>query len=67
MHSTGRQSATSLAATYMGWSGRIGTLQPVRHGDVAAPCGPLADVACLGRVATAINGGLTFNWPEADW
>jgi hypothetical protein len=49
------------------WSGRIGALQPGRHGGVAAPCDPLADVACLGRVATAINGGLTFNWPETDW
>ena len=66
MHSTGRKWASSLAATCVRWSGRIGALQPGRHGGVAAPCDPLADVACLGQVATAIKGGLTFNWPEAD-
>jgi imidazolonepropionase-like amidohydrolase len=60
------QSATSVAAKYMGWSDRIGALLPGRYGDVVAvPCDPLADVSCLDRVDAVIKGGLVFRWPEA--
>jgi imidazolonepropionase-like amidohydrolase len=60
------RSATSVAAKYMGWSDRIGALQPGRYGDlVAVPCDPLADIACLELVDTVIKGGLVFRWPEA--
>jgi imidazolonepropionase-like amidohydrolase len=59
------RSATSVAAEYMGWSGRIGALLPGRYGDVVAvACDPLADVACLERVDTVIKGGLVFRRPE---
>ncbi len=59
------QSATSVAAKYMGWSDRIGALLPGRYGDlVAVPCDPLTDTTCLQRVDTVIKGGLVFRRPE---
>jgi imidazolonepropionase-like amidohydrolase len=60
------QSATSLAAKYMGWSDRIGALLPGRYGDVVAvACDPLADVSCLEHVDVVIKGGLVLKWPQA--
>ena len=61
------QSATSVAAKYLGWSGRVGALVPGRCGDlVAVPCNPLADIACLQSVDVVVKGGLLFKRPGTD-
>jgi imidazolonepropionase-like amidohydrolase len=58
------QSATSVAARYMGWADRIGSLQPGHFGDLIAVAGdPLADITCLQDVAVVIKGGLAFKLP----
>ncbi|MCM2310492.1 MAG: amidohydrolase family protein [Steroidobacteraceae bacterium] len=55
------QSATSIAAKYMGWSDRVGALTPGRYGDlVAVRCNPLDDIACLQQVDVVVKGGLLF-------
>src|SRR5262245_6786934 len=59
------QSATSVAARYMGWSDRVGSLAPGRYGDLIAVEGdPLADVSSLERVSVVIKGGLAFKLAE---
>lgn len=58
------QSATSVAARYLGWSNRVGALEPGRYGDlVAVRCRPLEDIACLQQVAVVVKGGLVFKAP----
>jgi imidazolonepropionase-like amidohydrolase len=55
------QSATSVAAKYLGWEDRVGALAPGRYGDViAVRCKPLEDIACLQRVDVVVKGGLRF-------
>ena len=55
------QSATSVAATYMGWSDRVGALAPGRYGDlIAVRCAPLEDISCLQHVDVVVKGGLLF-------
>ena len=51
------QSATSLAAQYMGWGDRVGSVQPGRFGDLIAVRGdPLADIKQLQDVAGRDQG-----------
>jgi imidazolonepropionase-like amidohydrolase len=58
------QAATSLAAHYMGWEDRVGSLQPGRFGDLIAVRGdPLADIKLLQDVQVVIKGGLPFKLP----
>ena len=58
------QSATSVAARYMGWGDRAGSLQPGRFGDLIAVRGdPLADITLLQKVTVVIKGGLAFKLP----
>ena len=61
------QSATSVAARYMGWSDRVGALEPGLMGDLIAVVGnPLDDIGRLQQVAVVIKGGLIFKMhPEA--
>ena len=61
------QSATSLAARYMGWSDRVGALQPGLMGDLIAVKGnPLDDISRLQQVELVIKGGIVFKMqPEA--
>jgi imidazolonepropionase-like amidohydrolase len=55
------QSATSIAAGYLGWADRVGALAPGRYGDlIAVRCRPLDDVACLQQVDVVVKGGLLF-------
>jgi imidazolonepropionase-like amidohydrolase len=55
------QSATSVAARYMGWSDRVGALAPGHYGDlIAVRCKPLEDIACLQQVDVVVKGGLVF-------
>ena len=58
------QSATSVAARYLGWSDRVGAVEPGRYGDlIAVRCDPLADISCLERVDAVVKGGLLFKRP----
>ena len=58
------QSATSVAARYMGRGDQVGRIAPGLYGDVIAVRGdPLADVRVLGDVAVVIKGGLAFKLP----
>lgn len=58
------KSATSVAATYLGWSDRVGAVVPGRFGDVIAVKGdPLQDVARLQDVAVVVKDGLAFKLP----
>jgi len=55
------QAATSVAARYMGWGDRVGSIAPGRYGDLIAVAGdPLQDVRRLEDVAVVIKGGLAF-------
>jgi imidazolonepropionase-like amidohydrolase len=55
------QSATSIAARYLGWADRVGALAPGLYGDlIAVRCQPLDDVACLQQVEVVVKGGLLF-------
>ena len=59
------QSATSVAARYLGWSDRVGAIEPGRFGDlIAVRCDPLADITCLERVDAVVKGGLVFKRPD---
>ena len=58
------QSATSVAAHYLGWDDRVGALAPGRFGDlIAVKDDPLQDVARLQDVAVVVKGGLVFKLP----
>ena len=58
------QSATSVAARYMGWADRVGSIAPGRYGDLIAVQGnPLEDIRRLEKVAVVIKGGMVFKRP----
>ena len=58
------QSATSVAARYMGWQERVGALKPGLYGDLVAVRGnPLKDISVLQQVEVVIKGGLVFKAP----
>jgi imidazolonepropionase-like amidohydrolase len=59
------QSATSVAARFMGWDKDVGALEPGKFGDLIAVRGdPLTDIAVLQKVEVVIKGGLVFRLPE---
>lgn len=61
------QSATSVAARYMGWEDRVGSLQPGRYADLIAVKGdPLTDIRLLERVAVVVQGGGIFKRPGSE-
>ena len=52
------EGATRLAAEAIGWSDRVGTLEPGRFADLIAVSGdPLSDVTVLKRVGFVMKGG----------
>ena len=58
------KSATSVAARYMGWADRVGSIAPGRYGDLIAVKGnPLEDVRSLEKVAVVIKGGQAYKLP----
>jgi imidazolonepropionase-like amidohydrolase len=58
------QSATSVAARYMGWEDRVGAIEPGLLGDLIAVKGnPLEDVSQLEKVDVVVKGGLIFKAP----
>jgi imidazolonepropionase-like amidohydrolase len=59
------QSATSLAAHYMAWDDRVGSVQPGRYGDVIAVKGnPLEDITRLQHVEVVVKGGAIVKPPD---
>lgn len=54
-------SATSLNAEIMGWSDRVGTVEPGKLADLIAVAGdPLADIKELTKVGFVMKGGVIF-------
>ena len=55
------QSATSVAARYIGWDADVGAIEAGRYGDVIAVRGnPLDDIRRLESVDVVIKGGVQF-------
>jgi len=55
------QTATVNAADLLGWSDRVGSVQPGRFADIIAVSGdPLTDVRELERVAFVMKGGVVY-------
>jgi imidazolonepropionase-like amidohydrolase len=55
------QSATVVAARFMGWGSKVGTIEPDKFGDVIAVKGdPLQDISILQNVAVVVKGGILF-------
>jgi len=58
------KAATSIAAHYMGWGDRIGSIKPGYYADIVAVEGdPINDITVLEHVDTVIKGGLVFKAP----
>ncbi len=58
------KAAKSIAAHYMGWDDRIGSIRLGYFADIVAVEGdPLADISILENVDTVIKGGLIFKAP----
>jgi imidazolonepropionase-like amidohydrolase len=54
-------SATRISADIMGWSDRIGSIEPARLADLIAVAGdPLRDITELERVAWVMKGGAIY-------
>src|SRR6476646_4653783 len=54
-------SATKTAAAIMGWSDRVGSLEPGKFADlIAVPGDPLRDITTLERVAFVMKGGVIY-------
>jgi imidazolonepropionase-like amidohydrolase len=52
------KSATSVAAVYLGWEDRVGTLRVGSYGDLIAVKGdPLTDITTLEHVEVVVKGG----------
>ena len=59
-------SATRIAAEIMGWSDRVGTVEPKKFADLIAVNGdPLRDITELERVTWVIKGGTVYKSPAA--
>jgi len=60
------QSATLLAASFMGWASNIGSIEPDKFGDIIAVKGdPLQDISLLQNVAVVVKGGILFKTLDA--
>jgi imidazolonepropionase-like amidohydrolase len=60
------QSATSVAAKYMGWSDKVGAIATGMLADIIAVEGdPLTDIKALQQVDVVIKGGVIFKLPES--
>ncbi|MGI9262713.1 MAG: amidohydrolase family protein, partial [Woeseiaceae bacterium] len=55
------QSATSVAAKYIGWERDVGAIEPGRYADIIAVRGnPLEDITLLENVDVVIKGGVRY-------
>ena len=58
------ESATHVAARFMGWSGEVGTIEADKMGDLIAVRGdPLADIKLLQSVEVVVKGGMALKLP----
>jgi imidazolonepropionase-like amidohydrolase len=58
------KAASSVAAHFMGWDNRVGSLVPGLYGDLIAVRGdPLRDITRLQHVDVVIKGGTAFKLP----
>ena len=58
------KAATSVAAHYMGWDDRVGSIKPGYFADIVAVEGdPMTDITVLEHVDTVVKGGLVFKAP----
>jgi imidazolonepropionase-like amidohydrolase len=54
-------SATKTAAEILGWSDRVGTIEPGRFADLVAVAGdPLRDITELERITFVMKGGVVY-------
>ena len=54
-------SATKIAAEIMGWSDRVGTIEPGKFADLIAVSGdPLRDITELERVKWVMKGAIVY-------
>lgn len=61
------QSATAVAARYMGWEDQVGRLVPGLNADLIAVKGdPLEDIRLLENVAVVVQGGGIFKQPDRE-
>jgi len=61
------QSATSVAAHYLGREADVGALETGKLGDLIAVRGdPLIDISVLENVDVVLKGGLIFKLPPPD-
>jgi imidazolonepropionase-like amidohydrolase len=59
--------ATVNAAAAMGWSERVGTLEPGKYADfIAVPASPVQDITQLQQVVCVVKGGVVYDCPAAD-
>src|SRR5215813_5597252 len=55
------QTATSRAAEVLGWSDKLGTIEPGKWADIVAVSGdPLKDISELGRVSFVMKSGVVY-------
>ena len=55
------QTATSRAAEVLGWSDKLGTIEPGKWADIVAVAGdPLKDISELGRVTFVMKSGVVY-------
>lgn len=58
------RSATGIAAEFMGWGDRVGSLTPGHFADLIAVRGnPLADIGLLERIDVVVKGGTPVKTP----
>jgi imidazolonepropionase-like amidohydrolase len=58
------KAATSVAAKFMGWDDRIGSIEAGKFGDlIAVRDDPLSDISSLQHVEVVIKGGMPFKLP----
>jgi len=59
------RSATIVAASFMGWASRVGSIEPDKFGDIIAVEGdPLQDISALQHVVAVVKGGILFKKPD---
>ena len=58
------KAATSVAAKYMGWEDRVGSIVPGKFGDIIAlKANPFEDISALQDVQVVVKDGLAFRMP----
>jgi imidazolonepropionase-like amidohydrolase len=59
------RSATVTAADLLGWSDRVGSIEPGKFADIiAVPGDPLSDIGVLEKVNFVMKGGKVYKRPE---